>query len=311
MSNYQKSLLGTIIVVGLLMLLGTIPTARIGRQNLVLAAVDPAPATWPGETTFALQSPNEGRAIFETQCVACHTIGGGVLVGPDLQGVTIRRDRNWLARWILAPDKMLAAGDPIATQLLQKSNNVPMPNLGLTEAQVASVIAYLETQTGASSAGETSASQPVGAPAITLPSGDSAAGRAIFTGATPPQNGGPPCISCHSNSTIGALGGGSLGPDLTNVYARYGDAGLASALQNLPFPTMRGVFGNKPLTEAEAANLYAYFVQTDQTAPRPLDMTVPFVAIGFWLFLALGLAGHLIWRRRLGGVRRPLLKRPG
>jgi hypothetical protein len=84
---------------------------------------------------------------------------------------------------------------------------------------------------------------------------------------------------------------------------------LASALKSLPFPTMQGIFGDRPLTEDEASHLYTYFAQIDQTEPGLPNMTIPFVAIGFWLSLALGLAGHLTWRRRLIGVRRPLLRR--
>ena len=38
------------------------------------------------------QSVEEGRAIFDLKCKACHTVGSGDLVGPDLEGVTGRRD---------------------------------------------------------------------------------------------------------------------------------------------------------------------------------------------------------------------------
>jgi hypothetical protein len=38
--------------------------------------------------------------LFSRQCSSCHTIGKGDLVGPDLNGVTGRRDRAWLARFI-------------------------------------------------------------------------------------------------------------------------------------------------------------------------------------------------------------------
>jgi hypothetical protein len=62
------------------------------------------------------QQVQEGQAIFQAQCAACHTIGGGPLAGPDLEGVAARRPRDWLVQWIAAPDQVLAGGDPTATQ---------------------------------------------------------------------------------------------------------------------------------------------------------------------------------------------------
>jgi hypothetical protein len=38
-------------------------------------------------------------------------------LGPGLQGVTQKRDRAWLARWIQNPDKLLAEKDPLALEL--------------------------------------------------------------------------------------------------------------------------------------------------------------------------------------------------
>jgi mono/diheme cytochrome c family protein len=96
----------------------------------------------------ALGAGGPGQAIFQQQCVACHTIGGGPGVGPDLEGVTERRERAWLTRWIAEPDKVLAEGDPIATGLLQEFNNVQMVNLGLSAAQVEDVLAFLENPGG-------------------------------------------------------------------------------------------------------------------------------------------------------------------
>jgi mono/diheme cytochrome c family protein len=87
----------------------------------------------------------EGEAIFRRVCAACHTIGRGKLVGPDLQDVTARRELVWLRRWIKEPDKVLAEGDPIAAKLLREFNNVPMPNLRLTDEQVDALIAYLQS----------------------------------------------------------------------------------------------------------------------------------------------------------------------
>jgi protein SCO1/2 len=68
------------------------------------------------------------------------------VVGPDLAGVTIRRERAWLVQYLRAPDKMLAAQDPIAVALSVKYKNVPMPNLRLGDGEIAMVLSYLESQ---------------------------------------------------------------------------------------------------------------------------------------------------------------------
>ena len=45
-------------------------------------------------------SAEKGEEIFQGNCAGCHTIGKGTLVGPDLSGVTLRREENWLIRQI-------------------------------------------------------------------------------------------------------------------------------------------------------------------------------------------------------------------
>ena len=92
---------------------------------------------------------DRGGYLVRTRCVGCHTIGNGDLVGPDLAGVTDRRDGAWLARYLAAPDQVLAAGDPIAAALYTKYHQIPMPNLGLDSEDVAALLAYLEAQSQA------------------------------------------------------------------------------------------------------------------------------------------------------------------
>ncbi|MBI4293854.1 MAG: SCO family protein [Betaproteobacteria bacterium] len=93
-----------------------------------------------------IEGMDAGSYLFRTRCSACHTIGKGNALGPDLMGVTRSRDRAWLARYIKTPDKVLAEKDPIALQLFAKYNEMRMPNLRLGDGDVEMLIRYLEAQ---------------------------------------------------------------------------------------------------------------------------------------------------------------------
>jgi protein SCO1/2 len=111
---------------------------------------------WPDtepQPSYAEARPlriGEGQRLFQSRCSACHSIGKGDRIGPDLLGVTERRERAWLTRYILAPDEVLAAGDPIATALFHKHKKVGMPNLRLGLSDVTELVSYLEAQSSAS-----------------------------------------------------------------------------------------------------------------------------------------------------------------
>ena len=85
-----------------------------------------------------------GETLFRTRCSACHGFGREG-VGPDLLAVTQKRERDWLLRWIMEPDKMLAEKDPVAIALKEKYK-ISMPNMRLNQQDVESVIAYLESR---------------------------------------------------------------------------------------------------------------------------------------------------------------------
>jgi protein SCO1 len=97
----------------------------------------------------------QGEYLFASRCSACHSLGQGDKMGPDLLGVTARRERTWLLRYIQVPDQVLASGDPIAKALYQKYQNVRMPNVSLGGADVQAIVSYLEAQSMA--AGNTAA----------------------------------------------------------------------------------------------------------------------------------------------------------
>jgi nitrite reductase (NO-forming) len=82
-----------------------------------------------------------GKLAFESKCLACHSVGQGRKLGPDVAGVTKRRSDDWLARWLKSPEKMLET-DAVAKAMLKEYNNIPMPNQSLSDAEIKQYIKY-------------------------------------------------------------------------------------------------------------------------------------------------------------------------
>ncbi|EJM64420.1 SCO family protein [Pseudomonas sp. GM55] len=101
-----------------------------------------------------IRPPSNGEELFRTRCASCHSLGpldgqgiGLRSIGPDLIGVTHKRDPAWLIRWIREPDRMLVEKDPIAMELFDRYNRIPMPNLRLDEHSAQSIIDFLHEET--------------------------------------------------------------------------------------------------------------------------------------------------------------------
>jgi mono/diheme cytochrome c family protein len=115
------------------------------RKDVV---VDPAWAAvpLPVETGWI---PNHamadaGAELFAANCSACHYIGGEDVdagLGPNLQGVTRRRDATWIRAMIANPDSMLAT-DSIAGRLYDEYG-IRMLNVGAGEAEVRALVEFL------------------------------------------------------------------------------------------------------------------------------------------------------------------------
>lgn len=96
------------------------------------------------QTAFA----QTGEEIYKAQCVRCHTIGGGQLVGPDLKGAMKKYDDKWLLKWIRSSQTLINDGDKKAIELFEKYNEVQMADNDYTDDQIKSVIAYVKEQSG-------------------------------------------------------------------------------------------------------------------------------------------------------------------
>ncbi len=233
-------LLGLGVVVGLFAMGLVVAFASLRWNELVFPASAAPGAPLPA-APVAQASPDvkAGQAIFQRSCTSCHTIGGGKLVGPDLKGVTTKRPHAWLVSFITGPDKVIASGDPTATQLV-KQYGVPMPNLGITTQQANQLLAYIQYQSGGAppapagaqptgvipSTGSqaTATSSPGGTPVPAPPAAGATAAPAAAPGPAAAATGDPAkgkavfeqkCTSCHT------IGGGKLvGPDLKGVTSQ-------------------------------------------------------------------------------------------
>jgi mono/diheme cytochrome c family protein len=251
----------------------------------------------------------QGEALYQKNCSSCHTLGGGDTAGPDLQGITERRDPEFIRRFIADPAAVIAEGDPDVKAMVEKFRGLQMPDVGLADADVDAVVAYLEAQDGGSSGQETTPTET--GPAATTPeaaaTGDAATGEDLFTGAKTFENGGASCISCHAVAGTGGLGGGQVGPDLTGSFEKLGGAkGLASVLETVAFPTMVPVYEDHPLTKQEAADLAA-FLETAPAEEPASSRTWLYVVLGIAGAIALLLLALIVWPRRRLVVRRRLV----
>jgi cytochrome oxidase Cu insertion factor (SCO1/SenC/PrrC family)/cytochrome c2 len=98
------------------------------------------------EKPVVLKLPDQpGQILFTRICAPCHSIGQGDRVGPDLRDVTVRRDRQWLTRFIKNPKTMFEENDPTTLALTARFPGVRMPILGIGDEDAKELIAYLET----------------------------------------------------------------------------------------------------------------------------------------------------------------------
>lgn len=77
-------------------------------------------------------------------CAACHTIGKGKLIGPDLKGVSERHEEAWLYSFIKSSQTMINNGDPVAVQLFEEHNKIPMPDNNFTDDQIKGILDYID-----------------------------------------------------------------------------------------------------------------------------------------------------------------------
>jgi len=221
---------------------------------LVLLAARPVRAN--------VSDASEAKKIFTRRCTACHTYGKGTKVGPDLKGVTERRTRPWLLRFVRSSQSVIKAGDPVASELFLRFKQQRMPDwTDLSPAQIGGLLDWLAAR-------GPEQKEPDERDAALASAADLTYGRALFDGTTPLESGGIACASCHGLTDGGrARRGASLGPDLTGVYLIYKDRALTLFLKQPCTPRHPDHSAARYLTPRETFALKAYLRQIALAAP--------------------------------------------
>ncbi|MEJ6736591.1 MAG: c-type cytochrome [Flavobacteriales bacterium] len=93
------------------------------------------------------QDTEKGKKLFKANCAACHSVGSKKVVGPGLQGVGGKYEREWLGKWIKNSGALIASGDADAKAIFEEYNKSIMPPQAVNEEDIDDILAYIANPT--------------------------------------------------------------------------------------------------------------------------------------------------------------------
>ncbi len=191
-----------------------------------------------------------GQEVFDRNCVTCHTLGQGDGIGPDLAGISERRDRDWLVKWIDDPIGM-GKNDPLGQQLLAEWNNVPMSDSNLNAQQIEQVLAYIDHASQAETA-------EVDNTPMELNEGQFEQAKDIYFDR---------CAGCH-----GTLRAGATGPNIQPARSTEIGTNSIKAILNNGLPGGMPPWGRMGILSQEEIDMMAAYIQQEPPTPPGLDL---------------------------------------
>jgi nitrite reductase (NO-forming) / hydroxylamine reductase len=199
---------------------------------------------------LAMADVHAGEALFARNCLACHSVGQGDGIGPDLQDIHHVRERDWLVRWIEDPIGM-AQTDPVGQQVFAAWNELPMPASGLSRAEIEQVLEYVV----AVSEGRYGVAEEIGAE---LTEAQFAQARQIYFDR---------CAGCHGTLRVGATGP-NIEPATTTLRGTHS---LRAILRH-GLPGGMPAWVDAGILTGEEADLLAAYVQLPPPTPPGRDL---------------------------------------
>lgn len=225
----------------------------------------------------------EGEDLFKKQCSVCHTIGGGKLVGPDLAGVTERREREWLQSFIKNSQAMIQSGDPIAVQVYEENNKAIMPAFTqLSDGEINGIIDYISNwKPQETVAVKVDINKKTG-----FTEAEFLRGQRLFHGLIDLENGGRfNCTNCHNTVTSDSLNWNPSAIDLAQAFMDTSGNNIYQTLAQPVSDLMQKAHQGMKFSEQEIYYISAYLAHISQDQLEP-HRTFPFKLM---LFLVFGL----------------------
>lgn len=200
-----------------------------------------------------------GEDLFEKHCRVCHTIGEGRLVGPDLMGVTERREKQWLIAFIENSQEVIKAGDPIAVQLYEEYNKSLMPSFTqISEPEINSIIEYIGNWSPPEKAVFTvDVDKRTG-----FGHDEILRGERLFYGLIPLENSGDGvnCAGCHNTITSDTLNWNPSALDLAYAFMDKSGMNIYQSMTQ-PSSTLMEESHNFKMSEQEIYYISAFLSQ--------------------------------------------------
>lgn len=148
--NVTGSRIAGVLVLACLLALGVWWARRAAGERTLDASL----AMYDGASVPTRGAPVDGRLadlgadVFRSRCSACHAMKGAPKLGPNLAGVTRRRELDWIRSMVLRPDSM-TANDPVASALRAQYGAQMLVTGEMTPAHVLAVLEFLRRADGA------------------------------------------------------------------------------------------------------------------------------------------------------------------
>lgn len=244
------------------------------------------------------QAQNKGKEIFENNCVICHKLTEEKLVGPGLKGITEKRDKKWLKKFIPASQDMVKAGDKLAVQVFNENMKIPMPDHKfLSDDDLDQLLTYIETY------------KPAEAVKVSVDIAkkdgfwrdEIVRGERLFSGVIPFEKGITlNCVSCHAIVATDTLNFNPSAVDLAQAWQEPNGTNLYQILREPTSTKMAEVHKGLQLSDKEIYDISAFLSKVGKDG-MTWEKTFP-ARLLLFLFLGLLMAwalADLIWFRKV------------